>query len=112
MSTLISKVLKKVLKKLKILKGFVILQNMELEQGFNRSNAWLLFLLTVAFVIGEISHFLVGTVSQEMARSLNYGDKSCVQHSNASMRFGRTNSECDKFNEENCERQSGKLNKQ
>ena len=51
------------------------------------SNSYILALLTIAFVIGEVSHFLIGVVSQEMARSLHYGDKSCLQHSNSSQRF-------------------------
>ncbi len=67
------------------------------NMGFTRHNSYTLSLLTLSFVIGEVSHFLIGVVSQEMARSLHYGDKSCLQHSNISLRFGRTNSECDQF---------------
>lgn len=78
-----------------------------MELGFTGRNAYSLGLQTSAFVIGEVSHFLIGTVSQEMARSLHYGDKSCLQHSNASLRFGRTNAECDQFNEEWCESHQG-----
>ena len=66
--------------------------------GFTQYNSYTLALLTIAFVIGEVSHFLIGVVSQEMARSLHYGDKSCLQHSNSSLRLGRTNAECDQFN--------------
>ena len=66
--------------------------------GFTQHNSYTLALLTIAFVIGEVSHFLIGVVSQEMARSLHYGDKSCLQHSNSSLRLGRTNAECDQFN--------------
>jgi len=78
--------------------------------GFTKHNSYILALLTIAFVIGEVSHFLIGVVSQEMARSLHYGDKSCLQHSNSSQRLGRTNSECDQFNsndKEWCETHQG-----
>ena len=67
------------------------------EMGFNRKNSYTLFLLTLAFVIGEVSHFLIGVLSQDMAQSLHYGDKSCQPHSNITLRFGRTQSECQLF---------------
>lgn len=67
------------------------------DMGFTKSNSYTLSLLTMAFIFGEISHFLVGVVSMEMARSLHFGDKACFQHPNESIRFGRTNAECDKF---------------
>ena len=54
--------------------------------GFTKSNSFTLGLLTMAFVIGEISHFLIGVVRQDMARSIHFGDKSCLEHSNASLR--------------------------
>ena len=69
--------------------------------GFTKRNTYILAILTISFIVGEISHFLLGVVSQDMARSLHYGDKSCFLHSNDSLRFGRTNSECETFSENN-----------
>ena len=80
--------------------------------GFTARNSFSLFLLTVSFVVGEISHFLVGVVSQEMARSLHYGEQVCnvqqINVSNRSQSLGRTNAECEKFTIESCHTHQGK----
>ena len=36
-----------------------------------------LALLTLSYVVGELSHFLIGVVSREAAREVGYGDKAC-----------------------------------
>ena len=41
-----------------------------------------LFLLTFSYVIGELSHFLLGVTSRDIARDLHYGDKACFPESN------------------------------
>ncbi|TRY70363.1 hypothetical protein TCAL_01161 [Tigriopus californicus] len=48
-----------------------------IEQGFTFKNSVTLTLLTLAFIVGEISHFLIGTVSQEMANDLHFGKQKC-----------------------------------
>jgi len=80
-----------------------------LRKGFTSRNSFSLFLLTVSFVVGEICHFLLGVVSQEMARSLHYGERICsVQiNSNRSQSLGRTNAECEKFTIESCHTHQG-----
>ena len=62
------------------------MENME-ETGFTRQNSYTLLLLTLSFIIGEISHFLIGVVSMDVARDLHYGDKACAQHPNTSLRY-------------------------
>ncbi len=37
-----------------------------LEQGFTGSNSAVLALLTLSFIVGEMCHFLFGTLSREV----------------------------------------------
>ena len=46
-------------------------------QGFNRKNSYTLFLLTLAYIVGEICHFLIGSLTMQMARDIDYGDYAC-----------------------------------
>lgn len=41
------------------------------------SATYLLSLLTVSNIFGEISHFLLGVTSRDIARDLHYGDRAC-----------------------------------
>ena len=36
-------------------------------------------LLTIAYVLGEMTHWLPGVVSRDMARELEYGDLACYE---------------------------------
>ena len=36
--------------------------------------------LTVAYVFGEMSHYLVGVTSRDMAREIHYGDMACYDN--------------------------------
>jgi len=40
-------------------------------------NSYYLTLMTSAYVIGEIAHFLINTTAREVARDVHFGDKSC-----------------------------------
>ena len=43
-----------------------------------------LFYLTVAYIFGEMSHYLVGVTSRDMAREIGYGDMACYNNDNFS----------------------------
>lgn len=47
------------------------------KQGFTFPNIVTLGLLTLSFIIGEISHFLLGVVSKEMAQDIGFGKMKC-----------------------------------
>ena len=49
-----------------------------IEQGFNGKNSIMLAMLTLAFIIGECSHFLLGVLSKEMAQDIGFGKKACM----------------------------------
>ena len=52
---------------------------LEMEQGSIRTKNWLvLSLLTLAFVFGEMGHFLLGVTSREMAGDIHFGDLGCL----------------------------------
>ena len=87
-------------------------KSLRLRKGFTLRHSLCLSMLTLSFVVGEISHFLIGVVSQEMARSLHYGDKVCnLQHHQSQSKLnqstGRTNAECEKFSIDSCHMHQG-----
>jgi hypothetical protein len=41
---------------------------------------WLLTLLTLSYVLGELSHFLIGVTSRDVARTIHYGDLACFDN--------------------------------
>lgn len=50
-------------------------------------NSYVLGILTVGYVLGELGHYLIGVTSKQTAIELDYGDHACQQ--NTSM-FSRT----------------------
>ena len=72
---------------------------MEENTGFTRQNSYTLTLLTLSFIIGEISHFLIGVLSMEIARDLHFGDKSCALNPNTMelYKHNTSNAYCDQF---------------
>lgn len=55
--------------------------------GGNIRKAYALGILTVAYVLGELGHYLLGITSKEMAIDLDYGDHACQLDS--SVQFAR-----------------------
>ena len=50
---------------------------MKRQGGFTLVNSIVLGLMTVGYIVGEVAHFQIGTVSRDMARDIEFGDKSC-----------------------------------
>jgi len=48
-----------------------------------RSN-YILMLLTLSYLVGEMGHFLLGATSRDIARDVGYGDKACFPLGNMS----------------------------
>ena len=42
-----------------------------------------LSLMTLSYIVGELTHFLVNTTSRALARDLQFGDLSCFQNETA-----------------------------
>lgn len=40
-------------------------------------SVYMLGILTVSYILGELGHFLLGVTSKQMAIDLDYGDRSC-----------------------------------
>ncbi len=55
-----------------------------MSQGFTRRNSVLLSLMTLAFVAGEVAHFLFGTLSREIAQDIHFGRLKCYQQLSSS----------------------------
>jgi len=54
-------------------------------------------LLTLAYVFGEIAHFLIATTSKDVAADIHYGDQACLERANSSGSIS-----CKDRTEENC----------
>jgi hypothetical protein len=52
------------------------------SKGFNVLNSITLALLTTAFIVGEIAHYLIGVISLEMARDIEFGELKCYEKEN------------------------------
>lgn len=44
-------------------------------------NSYVLTILTVGYVAGELGHYLIGITSKQTAIDLDYGDHACQQNS-------------------------------
>lgn len=44
-------------------------------EGFKK--AYILFILTICYIVGELGHYLIGVTSKATARDINYGDHAC-----------------------------------
>ena len=53
-------------------------------EGWNRRNAYYLAVMTTAYIVGEIAHFLINTSSRSVARDVHYGDSACYAKANVS----------------------------
>lgn len=40
-------------------------------------NAYILGILTICYIVGELGHYLIGVTSRATARDINYGDHAC-----------------------------------
>lgn len=42
--------------------------------------AYILGILTVCYILGELGHYLIGVTSRATARDIDYGDHACQQN--------------------------------
>ena len=52
----------------------------EVQQGFTKSNSITLGLFTLAYVVEEMAHFIIGSMSREMAQDIHFGDQKCYDY--------------------------------
>ena len=45
---------------------------------FDRYALYVLFLLTVVFLLNQIDRFVLATISEPLARDIKFGDKACL----------------------------------
>ena len=43
------------------------------------SNVYYLALMTLSYIVGELTHFLINTTSRAVAREIKFGDQSCFK---------------------------------
>lgn len=54
------------------------------------SRHWLtLIILTLVYVVGELSHFLLGIVTRPMSQDIHYGTMECLTNPDAQVKFTR-----------------------
>lgn len=42
--------------------------------------AYILGILTVCYIVGELGHYLIGVTSRATAKDVDYGDHACLLH--------------------------------
>jgi len=65
-------------------------------------NSYYLTLMTAAYIIGEIAHFLINTTGREVARDIHFGDKACYYNETNidSSSHNKTSSSCSQIKEQ------------
>lgn len=52
----------------------------------NYYSAYVLAVLTVGYILGELGHYLIGVTSKQTAIELDYGDIACQQNNSMFLR--------------------------
>ena len=69
------------------------------------SKLYFLSLMTLSYIVGELTHFLINTTSREVAREVEFGEKSCFVKSSfvRDVIGDKEENDCTEFkNETNC----------
>ena len=64
------------------------------EKVGSLKNAYVLAILTICYIVGELGHYLIGVTSRATARDINYGDHAC-QLNNTSLEKNEIPTHCD-----------------
>lgn len=62
-------------------------------------NSYVLAILTIGYILGELGHYLIGVTSKQTAIELDYGDHACQQNNTAFDRF-QVQTQCSDIKEE------------
>jgi MFS family permease len=65
-------------------------------EGFKK--AYILFILTICYIVGELGHYLIGVTSRATARDIDYGDHAC-QLNDTSFEKNDLPTQCDSITE-------------
>jgi len=63
-------------------------------------NSYYLTLMTLAYIIGEIAHFLINTTGREVARDVHFGDKSCYFNESVRNQSQKNSYNCTKIKDQ------------
>lgn len=61
-------------------------------------NSYVLTVLTVGYIAGEVGHYLIGITSKQTAIDIDYGDHACQQN-NTLLRSNQLPVQCSTINE-------------
>ena len=68
------------------------------------SKLYFLSLMTLSYIVGELTHFLINTTSRDVARGVEFGEKSCFLNGSFTLDEDKEIFECpESKNETNCE---------
>ena len=73
------------------------------------SKLYFLSLMTLSYIVGELTHFPINTTSREVAREVEFGEKACFANSSFERDIEKNEEEydCTGFkNESNCAAES------
>lgn len=66
-------------------------------------NSYVLGILTIGYILGELGHYLIGVTSKQTAIELDYGDKACQQNNTAFHRFQLSTQCAEVMNQTHCQ---------
>lgn len=58
--------------------------------------AYILGILTVCYIVGELGHYLIGVTSRATARDIDYGDHAC-QLNDTTLEKNQIQTQCDEL---------------
>lgn len=58
--------------------------------------AYILGILTVCYIVGELGHYLIGVTSRATARDIDYGDHAC-QLNNTTLEKNEMPTQCEEI---------------
>lgn len=59
-------------------------------------NAYILGILTICYIVGELGHYLIGVTSRATARDIDYGDHAC-QLNNTTLEKNEMPTQCEEI---------------
>lgn len=59
-------------------------------------NVYILAILTICYIVGELGHYLIGITSRATARDIDYGDHACLLN-NTSIKKNEMPTQCDEI---------------
>jgi len=72
----------------------VVKMKPEAKGDLSLKNVYMLTLMTLSYIVGELTHYLINTTNRELAREVGYGEKACYLNSSATFNTSKPMVQC------------------